>query len=114
METMRWIPPLLGLILSPLLVGIINRTKAKFAGRAGQPVLQLYFDLWKLIRKGAVYSRTAGWVFRAGPMVGLGAAGTALLLVPMGGVESVISFRGDLILFAYLFGMMRFFTVLAA
>jgi formate hydrogenlyase subunit 4 len=114
METINWIPPILGLILSPVLVGIINRTKAKFAGRTGQPILQLYFDLWKLIRKGATYSRTAGWVFRAGPIVGLGAAMAAMMLVPMGSVESPISFKGDLILFAYLFGMMRFFTVIAA
>lgn len=114
METLNWIPPLLGLVLSPLLVGIINRTKAKFAGRTGQPLLQLYFDLWKLVRKGATYSQTAGWVFRAGPMVGLGAALAAMMLVPLGSVESPISFQGDLILFAYLLGMMRFFTVIAA
>ena len=49
---------LLGLALAPLLLGIINRTKAVFAGRRGQPLLQLYYDVSKLLRKGAVYSRT--------------------------------------------------------
>ena len=51
----------------------INRTKAFFAGRRGQPLLQPYFDLVKLLRKGATYSRTTTWVFRAGPIVGLAA-----------------------------------------
>jgi formate hydrogenlyase subunit 4 len=39
---------LLALVISPLLMGIINRTKAKFAGRKGQPLLQPYYDIIKL------------------------------------------------------------------
>jgi len=105
---------MLAIILAPLLPGVINRTKAIFAGRRGQPLLQVYFDLWKLMQKGAVYSRTTTWLFRAGPVIGLSAILAAILLVPLGAAESAISFKGDLILFAYLFGIMRFFTVLAA
>ncbi len=37
--------------------GVINRTKAVFAGRRGPPLLQAYYDFAKLLRKGAVYSR---------------------------------------------------------
>ena len=33
--------------------GVINRTKAWFAGRRGPPLLQAYYDLWKLLHKGA-------------------------------------------------------------
>ena len=54
----------------PLLLGVVNRTKALFAGRVGPPLLQPYLDLAKLLRKGAVYSRTTTWVFRAGPVIG--------------------------------------------
>jgi formate hydrogenlyase subunit 4 len=105
---------LLPLVLAPLLPGVINRTKAVFAGRKGQPLLQLYYDLAKLLRKGAVYSRTTSWVFRAGPMVGLAAVLTALTSVPLGGSQAPLSFAGDLILLAYLLGLARFFTVIAA
>lgn len=105
---------LLALILSPLLLGIINRTKAFFAGRRGQPLLQPYNDIIKLLGKGAVYSKTTSWVFRAGPMVGLASAVSALLLLPLGGAPAPVSFTGDLILLAYLLGVMRFFTVAAA
>ena len=74
----------LALLLAPLLLGVINRTKALIAGRVGQPLLQPYYDLGKLLRKGAVYSRTTTWVFRAGPVVGLASALVALSLVPFG------------------------------
>ena len=53
-----FILPVLALLMAPLLPGIINRIKAIFAGRKGQPLLQLYYDLAKLLGKGAVYSRT--------------------------------------------------------
>jgi formate hydrogenlyase subunit 4 len=106
--------PFLALILAPLLMGVINRVKALFAGRDGQPLLQLYYDLAKLLRKGAVYSRTTSWVFRAGPVVGLASAITALFVLPMGGVAAPVGFAGDAILLAYLLGVMRFFTVIAA
>ena len=42
--------PLLAIVAAPLLFGAINRTKAFFAGRCGPPLLQTYFDLWKLFR----------------------------------------------------------------
>ena len=59
----------LAFALAPLLGGVIARTKAFVAGRTGAPLLQGYFDLAKLLRKGAVYSTTTSWVFRAGPVV---------------------------------------------
>jgi formate hydrogenlyase subunit 4 len=105
---------LLALVFAPLLLGIISRTKAIMAGRIGQPLLQPYYDLWKLLQKGAVYSRTTTWVFRTGPIVGLGAVLGALTLLPFGGVPALLAFPGDLVLFAYLLGLVRFFTVLAA
>jgi len=100
--------------LSPLLFGVINRTKAFFAGRRGQPLLQTYFDLWKLLQKGAVYSRTTTWIFRAGPMAGLAAALIAAMLVPLGNFPALIAFPADFLLFAGLLGLVRFFTVVAA
>jgi len=111
---MAFVHILFALVLAPLLLGVINRTKALFAGRNGQPLLQLYYDLAKLLRKGAVYSRTTSWVFRAGPIAGLAAVVAALAIVPFAGTGAPVSFAGDLVLFAYLFGLMRFFTVIAA
>ncbi len=102
------------MLLAPLLPGVINRVKAWFAGRRGPPLLQAYHDLWKLLHKGAVYSTTTTWIFVAGPVVGLACAATALLIVPLGGVRGLLAFPGDFLLMAYLLGLMRFFTIVAA
>ena len=114
MEVISLVSVAAGLFGAPLLLGIINRTKALVAGRRGQPLLQLYFDLSRLLRKGATYSVTTSWVFRAGPVVGLAAILTALLLMPLGHNAAVLAFPGDVIVFAYLLGLARFFTMNAA
>ena len=102
------------LVMPPLLLGVINKTKAWFGGRQGPPLLQLYYDLYKLMRKGLVLSWTTTWVFCLGPVVALAAVGLAGLLVPIGSSRAPLSFTGDLILFAYLFGLARFLTTAAA
>jgi formate hydrogenlyase subunit 4 len=98
----------------PLLMGIVARTKAVFAGRAGAPFLQPYYDIAKLLQKGFVFSTTTTWIFCAGPVVGLVTAAIALLLIPLTGSSAPISFKGDLILLAYLLALSRFFTASAA
>jgi len=105
---------LVALIFPPLLLGVIGKTKAAFAGRVGAPYFQPYYDLSKLFRKGSVFSETTTWVFRAGPVVTLSATLIAALLIPLGHHAAPVSFSGDLILFAYLFGLARFFTTIAA
>ncbi|MFI5181569.1 MAG: respiratory chain complex I subunit 1 family protein [Thermoanaerobaculia bacterium] len=102
------------LVVPPLLPGLINKTKAWFAGRLGPPLLQPYLDLWKQLRKGAVYSRTTSWVFRAGPIVSLSTVLCAGLVLPLASNTSPLGFAGDVILFAYLLGLGRFFTMAAA
>jgi len=102
------------LLFPPLLLGVIGKTKAAFAGRVGAPYFQPYYDLIKLFRKGTVFSETTTWVFRAGPLVTLSATLIAVLLIPLGRHAAPLSFSGDLILFAYLFGLARFFTTIAA
>lgn len=108
------LPFLAFLTLSPLLLGAVNRVKAVFAGRTGAPVFQPYRDLRRLLGKQAVYSRTTTWVFRAGPVVGLASVVAAGLLMSFGGAPALLPFPGDFILFAYLLGLGRFFTALAA
>jgi formate hydrogenlyase subunit 4 len=101
-------------LFPPLLLGVIARTKARAAGRRGAPLLQPYYDLIKLLRKDVVRSRTTTWVFVAGPAVAVATATAASLLVPFGEKSAPLSFAGDLILYAYLFGLGRFFTIAAA
>lgn len=115
---MRWflpiLPPLFALTLAPLLLGLINRTKAFIAGRRGPPLLQPYRDIAKCLRRGAVYGDVTTWVFRAGPVVTLAALIAAVPMIPFGGLGALVSFSGDLVVLAGLFALSRFATVLAA
>lgn len=102
------------LILPPFMLGVITKTKAWFGGRVGAPLLQPYYDLAKLMRRGLVLSTTTTWIFRAGPVITLVTVLLAGLLIPISSFNAPIAFTGDLILFAYLFGLARFFTTSAA
>lgn len=102
------------LLVAPALPGIAIRTKSLLAGRRGAPVLQLYYDLGKLWQKGAVYSTTSTWVFRAGPVAALASLLAAALLLPLDGRMAPLHFSGDLIAFAGLLALSRFALVLAA
>ncbi len=104
----------LALVLAPMLPGIINRVKAKFAGRHGKPVLQTYYDIAKLLRKGEVISRTTTWTFAVAPSVALAGTLCALALLPLGGAVSPLAFAGDFVLAAYLLGVGRFAIMLGA
>ncbi len=111
---MSWFPPVLALLACPLLPGIVTRTRSWFAGRRGPPLLQPYYDLARLARKGAVYGSGITWVFRASSPIVLAATVVALLLLPFGGWVAPLGFRYDLVLFAYLLAAARFATVMGA
>jgi len=100
-------------VIAPLLPGVAVRTKSVLTGRRGAPVLQLYYDLAKLLRKDAVYSSTTTWVFRAGPVVVLAALLAAALLLPLDGRAAPVRFSGDLVAFAGLLALGRFALVLS-
>jgi formate hydrogenlyase subunit 4 len=104
----------LWLLLAPLLPGIINKVKAWVAGRRGPPVLQLYYDLAKLWRKGVVMSQLASPGFIIGPAVAWTALLGAALLMPLGPAGGAVSFHGDVLLLIYLLALARFCTAWAA
>ena len=98
---------------APALPGISTRTRAFLTGRRGTPVLQLYADLGKLVRKNVVYSRTTTPVFRIGPIIVVATVLVAATLLPLDGHQALLSFSGDLVAFAGLLGLGRFALVLA-
>lgn len=109
-----FIQVLIAFIAAPLLLGLINRTKAIYGGRKGQPLLQAYYDIAKLLKKDFVYSRTTTWIFPAGPPIIFSAVLLLSLLIPSGQAGSIIYFPGDIILIVYLFGISRFFMICSA
>lgn len=105
---------LLVFLFPPLLLGIINRTKAFFGGRQGPPLIQPYYDLWRLLHKGTVQSNVTTWLFRAGPVFALATSTLASMFIPFLQSSFVASFPGDLLLFVYLLALGRFLLVLSS
>ena len=114
MNLLHWALPLAGWVLAPLMLGIINRVKAFVAGRQGPPICQLSSDLFKLLRKASVYSRSTSFIIRVAPAVILACLAVSTTMLPWGGLRAPVTFAGDIVLLAYLLGLARFATVLAA
>jgi len=102
------------LVLPFPLIGLINRTKARVAGRQGPRLLQSLSDLRRLLRKRPVYSATTTAVFAAGPLVLLATALVSGLLAPLLGSWAPLAFPYDFVLFAYLWGLGRMALMLSA
>ncbi|MCF6186588.1 MAG: NADH-quinone oxidoreductase subunit H [Desulfobulbaceae bacterium] len=100
--------------LAPLFMGVILKVKAFFGGKQGPPWLIKYYTLFKLLRKGSVYSTSTTFVFKLGPVISFVTAFMLLLFFPFAGLPPVLSFHGDVVILFYLLGLGRFFTVLAA
>jgi formate hydrogenlyase subunit 4 len=99
--------------LSPLLTGIMRKTKARTQKRIGSSVLQPYYDVLKLIRKDEVVSDQSSWIFRACPWVNFVAITTAAFFIPVFLIYTPFGLVGDLLLVIGLFALARFFTMLA-
>ncbi|WP_211226214.1 respiratory chain complex I subunit 1 family protein [Desulfomicrobium escambiense] len=102
------------LVLAPLVPGVINKVKAWVACRQGPPVLQLYYDLARLWRKGVVVSTLASPGFVIAPAVAWVAVVGAALLLPLAGAGTPVSFDGDVLLLIYLLALARFCTAWGA
>ena len=102
------------LVLAPVLPGVINKVKAWVAGRRGPPVLQLYFDLAKLWRKGVVLSAAVSPGHVAGVAVAWMALVGATLLIPLATAGVGLGFRGDALFFVYLLALARFSIAFAS
>jgi formate hydrogenlyase subunit 4 len=106
---------LAALLLLPFpVVGLVNRTKAIWAGRKGPRILQSASDLRRLLRKRPVYSGATTAAFRVGPLLLLATTLVSGLVAPLLGGVAPVSFPYDFVVFAYLWGLGRFALIVAA
>lgn len=101
-------------LLAPLVNGIIGKIKAFSQKRQGPPLLQLYFDLYKLFRKQTVVSTVSSWIFKTTPYVVFTTALVASLLVPIVPALMPENLPDDIIFIVYLLALGRFFMMLGA
>lgn len=105
---------LLLLLLAPLVQGLIKKLKARLQNRLGANILQPYYDIFKYLRKMAVISEHASWLTRVTPYLSFFTMLGAGLLLPIVWVDAPLSEVGDLVVFVYMFALVRFFMALTA
>ncbi len=71
-----------GVILAPLLPGLVQQLKARLQGRRGPSPLQPYRELRRLWGKSAIDVEGTTLLYRLAPLVVAAALATAVLLVP--------------------------------
>ena len=101
------------LAVSPFIVGLIRKVKARLQVRRGASVFQPYADLAKLFRKQPVVSTTTSWIFTATPYILFASTLAAGLLVPVFVSRTPLNFAGNIIALVYLLALGTFFLMLA-
>ena len=104
---------LLVVALGPLLLGVTRKVKARLLRRVGPPLLQPYYDLWKLMHKEAVLAHNASWIYRVAPYAMFAVTWVAAALVPTYATGLLFSWSADLIAIVALLGTARFALALA-
>lgn len=102
------------LIVPFLMIGVIKKTKAFWAGRKGVSIWQPLWDFLRLMKKGTVISETTSWVFKFAPVIGLASILFASLFVPMASGKAIINVPFAFVIFSYVLGFGKFFSLISA
>jgi formate hydrogenlyase subunit 4 len=101
-------------LVSLFFTGVVVRTKSLASGRKGPGIFQPMKDIFRLWKKGAVYSQTTSFVFQIAPAVYISSVIMACFVVPFGQYKGLISFNGDFVFFAYVLALGKFFMIISA
>ena len=101
------------LTVSPILVGLIRKVKARLQCRRGASIFQPYSDLAKLFRKQPVVSSTTSWIFTATPYILFASTLAAGLLVPTFTSQTPLNIAGGILVLVYFLALGTFFLILA-
>jgi formate hydrogenlyase subunit 4 len=97
-----------------LIMGIIKKTKSFLGGRKGPSILQPWFDFIKLLKKDFVVSNTTSTIFKITPIISIATVLFASLFIPLATGNAIINIPCGLIIFAYILGLGKFFTLISA
>lgn len=101
------------LALTPLMTGISRQMRARMHSRRGPGVFQDYRDIFKLLRRQSVAPGNSGLIFRTMPYIVFAVMFLVGMVLPVFTRHSPLESVADLITFAYLFAVARFFFSLA-
>lgn len=100
-------------LAAPLFSGFSRVLRAKMHSRHGPPLLQNYYDLFKLMKRQEVLPREGRFVFQITPYIMVVAMLLAAMIIPILVSQSPFGWAGDMIVVIYLLALVRFFTSLS-
>ena len=103
-----------GLVLAPLLPGLVQHWKARLQGRRGPSPLQPYRELRRLWAKSAVDPEGSGPVYRWAPAVAAASVAAAVLLMPVAAGTPNLGVGRDMLVLLGLLALARFAVAAAA
>ncbi len=92
---------LLFLLLAPLFEGVMRRVIARVQSRQGPPIVQPYYDLFKLLGKERINS-AGNWAFKLAPLAAFASILAVVTLVPFGSKLNALGGRVDAVTVVYL------------
>ena len=102
------------LIMPFLMIGMVKKTKAFWAGRKGVCILQPFYDFVRLLKKEAIYSETTSWIFKFTPVINFSAIIFASLFIPLINGAAIINIPFAFIIFSYILALSKFFSLISA
>ena len=103
-----------GVVLAPLLPGLVQHLKARLQGRRGPTPVQPYRELRRLWGKSAIDVEGTTAVYRLAPLVVAAALAAAILLVPAAELAPGWGVGHDALVLAGLLALARFAVATAA
>ncbi len=101
-------------LASLFFIGVINRVRSLSSGRKGPGIIQNMWDILRLFRKSSIYSRDTSFVFQIAPTIYFSSIVCAIFVLPFDLEKGLLSFEGDIIFFAYILALGKFFMIISA
>ncbi len=101
------------LLFAPFFISLIKKVKAMCQGRVGTPLLQTYYQLFKLFKKEIIYSDNSSFITKISPYLSIAFLLTASIFIPIVFIPLQGAGFGNIIVFLYLMVCARFFMALA-
>ncbi len=101
------------LFLAPLVSGFSRVLRAKMHSRTGPPLLQDYYDIFKLLKRQEIVPKGARLIFRTMPFILMATLLLIAMSLPILTLASPLSAIGNVFTFVCLLALLRFFFSLS-
>lgn len=97
------------LALTPLFDGIARNLRGKIQSRKGSPILQTYYDIFKLLKRSRTAPNCVHWFFKFSPYMLFSVCAMLVMMIPITyGGSANAGAVSDIIVVVYLVALFRF------